>query len=164
MAREWKRETERSAVDRFFDNHVRLIAAIATVFVIVFVWIVSDFAFNGNPFRKKPVVEPEKTIPITYVHGLGEKNEAITWKDFSAFSYTTISRNDYADGTYVIRRYTVEWDKLTVTVSGYINGSGYNGQVEYATVNYIDDFTFRFSLIEDDGFLEYLEESGIMSE
>ena len=160
-----ERRTARGPIERFFDNHVRLIAAVSTILVIVCTWITADFALNGNPFVKKPVAETEgKAIPITYVHGLGEKNEALTWKDFEAFSYKTVSSNEYEEGRYEIRRYAVEWDKLTVTVSGYTDGSKYTGKVEYATVNCIEDFSFRFSLLEQDGFLSYLEESGILPE
>ncbi len=156
--------TKRTSFERFLDNHVRLIAAIVTLLVIVTIWVAGELIFNSNLFKKKPATVEGNKIPITYVHGLGEKNEAITWRDFKGFSYKTVSKREYEGGTYVIRRYSVEWDKLTVTVSGYTSGSKYTGEVAYAMVNYIDDFNFKFSLLEDDGFLSYLEKSGIKPE
>lgn len=150
----------RSTVERFVDDHVRLIAAVSTILVIVIVWLVTDFTLNGSPFKNQST-DSEKKIPITYVHGLSEKNGALSWKDFAAFSYQTVSQDKYDDGIYEMRQYTLEGDKLSVTVAGFTDGKAYTGYVEYATVNYVKDFDFSFSLLEDDDFLAYLEEYGI---
>lgn len=155
--------TARSKIERFIDDHVRLVAAVSTMLVIVIAWLVADLMINGSPFKGKNT-DSEKRMPIGYVNSLSEKTGALSWKDFSDFSYQTVSRDEYDEGTYEMRQYAVEGDKLSVTVAGFTDGSMYTGYVEYATVNYIKDFDFEFSLLEDDDFLSYLEEYGILPE
>ena len=152
--------TDRNAVERFIDDHIRLIAAVSTILAIVITWLVADFMLNGSPFKGKDS-DSESRMPISYVHGLSEKNGALSWKDFSDFPYRTVSREDYDDGTYEMRSYTVEGELLSVTVAGFTDGRAYTGYVEYATVSYIKNFDFEFSLLEDDDFLAYLEKYGI---
>ena len=151
----------RRAWDRFLDNHIKLIVAVATILGLVLTYLIVDYIWTGGFFYDEEGDGEGKMVTVAYLYGLSEKNGPITWQDFDGCAYTTMSDSKNEHGVYVMRKYTVADTALTLTVAGYIEGEGYTGRVDYATVFLVGDFEFEFSLITDDDFLAYLEEKGV---
>ena len=154
----------RSAVGQFIDDHIRLIVAVLTIVLLLTVGIVADFTMNGNPFGEKDGEADGELLTLGYVYGLSKKNGPISWADFDGYACDTLGDSEDENGVYELRRYMIKGEKLSVTVAGFIDGKGYTGYVEYATVTYIDDFDFEFSLLEDGDLLAYLEKFGVKPE
>ena len=149
----------RTELGRFLDNHVRLIAALTTVAVLLGAFLAFELFLHGDKlFPKKDEGEP---LTVTFLVALDDKTSPVTFRDLEGKKYETISENRYKEGTYVLRRYAVEGGVLSLTVGGYIKGSAATGDVAYASLSHGDELEFKYSLIEDDGLLRYLAKYGI---
>ena len=157
------RESEtvrRTELGRFLDNHVRLIAALATVLVLLVLFLAFELIFNGEAIfgGGKDKGEP---MSVGFLVALDDKTSPITFRDLEGKRYETISESKYDEGTYVLRRYEVEGGELSLTVGGYIKGSAATGNVAYATLTHQGETEFKFSLLEEDGLIRYLGKYGI---
>lgn len=141
---------------QLFDNHIRLIAALATVAVLLLLFFGIEWMARGGWKNGRDSYTGDE-LTVMYLHGLGEKTTPVTWSDLDGYSYKTVSMNESDDGVYVLRRYSVEGGELTLTVGGFTDGTAYTGELEYATVTHADDFNFSFSLLGDGDFLTYLD-------
>ena len=66
-------------------EHVKLIAAIATILVVLTLVLVTDVVeIVGNLITQSQQAEKEE-ITLTYVKGLSEKSAPITWNDLDQF-------------------------------------------------------------------------------
>ena len=140
---------------QFLDNHVRLIAAVCTVIVLLGIGMGIEALMTAD-FRGGN--DKGEAITMNVLNGLSEKTSPITWKDLERFSYDTVSENKSDDGTYVLRRYAVEGGVLSVVVGGFTEGEGFTGNIAYAEVKHHSDFDFSFSLLEDEDLSGYLEQ------
>ena len=160
-ARDKSSETERrTELGRFLDNHVRLIAALSTVAVLLLLFLAFELIYNGDEIFGGKDNEGEP-MTVGFLVALDEKTSPVTFTDLKGKKYETISENKYKEGTYVLRRYEVEGGVLTLTVGGYVKGSAATGNVSYASVTHDDELDFKFSIIEGDGLLGYLAKYGI---
>ena len=151
----------RTELGRFLDNHVRLIAALSTVAVLLVLFLAFELIYNGDAIFGNKDGEGE-TMTVAFLVALDEKTSPITFTDLKGKRYETISENKYDEGTYVLRRYAVEGGDLSLTVGGYVKGSAATGNVSYASVTHDDELDFKFSLIGNDGLLAtYLQKYGI---
>ena len=140
---------------QLLDNHIRLIAAVTTVVVLLVVAFTVEAIFTDGfaPEGKKG-----KPIPMGALNALSEKTAPISWEDLNSYRYETLSESENDDGIYVLRRYEVEGGVLSVMVGGYVKGDAFTGYVAYADVKHIDDFDFSFSLLGGGDLSAYLAE------
>ena len=152
-------ETVRVGVfERFMNNHVRLIAVICTVIVIVLCFVAIEALSRSDFFADGENESFEGTaMSLGFVNALSEKTSPIVWKDLDGYTYDTLSSSQIDDGTYVVRRYEVEGGVLSVLVGGYIDGLTV---VEYANVYHADLHDFSFPLMGTGDLMDYLEKNG----
>lgn len=150
----------RSEVGRFLDNHVRLIAALSTVTVLLVAFLAFELILNGDEIFRRDEDKGE-AMTVSFLIALDDKTSPITFTDLSGKRYETVSENKYDEGTYALRRYEVEGGKLFLTVGGYIKGAAATGNVAYATVGHMDELSFSFSILEKDGLEGELRKNGI---
>ena len=144
-----------SPFGQFLDNHVRLIAALCTVLAILLVFVGIEVLVRSNLIGGEK--EDGKAMTMNYLNALSTRNGALYWDDFRGISYETVSSNKSEEGTYVLRRYKIDGEVLSLLVGGYVEGEAFTGTVAYAEVKHRSDFDFSFSLLEDDDLLGYLE-------
>lgn len=79
---------KRTFSDWMFE-HVKLISAIATVLVVLSLVLISDVVdlVSGSLTHFRQV--EKKEITLTYVQGLSEKSEPLSWTDFEKFRHET---------------------------------------------------------------------------
>lgn len=140
---------------QFLDNHIRLIAALCTVLAILLVFVGIEVLVRSNALGGKK--EEGKEMTMNYLNALSSRNGPLAWEDFRGLTYDTISSDESEEGTYVLRRYSVEGGVLSLLVGGYVDGEAYTGAIAYAEVKHRNYFEFSFSLLEDEDFLGYLE-------
>lgn len=147
---------EKNGFERFLDDHIRTIAAIGAILVVILLFAGIDALFRSNALTGNGSYIGEE-LSMQALNGLSEKTAPITWQDLDKISYTTMSETESDDGTYVLRRYSVAGGELSLLVGGFTDGEGYTGNIAYAEVKHIDHFDFSFSLLEDEDLLSYLD-------
>ena len=147
----------RTALGRFADNHIRLIAALCTIAVLLAAFFAFDAFLRRNAGGNESDFDGD-VMKMQTLQGLSMKTPPLTWEDFKGKSFEAVSSDEGDEGTYVLRRYKVEGGVLSVMVGGYVDGEAYTGNISYAEVKHKDEFDFSFSLIEDDDLLSYLED------
>lgn len=145
-----------SAIERFWNDHIRLIVVIATILVIIFVFYLLELLARGDiGFFQEDSFEGT-TMPMTYVRGLAEKPEALTWMDFKDFSYVTYSDTD-ADGGFRVRVYETEGGEWEIMVGGKKKDGAV---VSYATLYRVGNTDISFDLMGYDDIDRFLEKHG----
>ena len=151
--------TLKDRIAQFLDDHVRTLAALGAILVVILLFVGIEAIVRSNALTGNGSYEG-KDLSMKALYALSEKNAPITWKDLGGITYTTVSENESLDGTYVLRRYSVEGRTLSLLVGGYVKGEKSTGRVSYAELKHIDSFDFSFSLLEDEDLLGYLDKFG----
>lgn len=151
-----ERMTVKGRLKQFLDDHIRTLAALGAILVVILLFVGIEAIIRSNALAENGGYKG-KDLSMNALYSLNEKTSPITWKDLGGISYTTMSENKSTDGTYVLRRYSVEGGTLSLLVGGYIAGNAHTGAVAYAELKHIDHFDFSFSLIEDEDLLGYLD-------
>jgi hypothetical protein len=75
-------------------EHVKLIATIATVLVILALVLITDVVDVVHNLVTQTQQAEKEEISLTYVKGLSEKSDPITWTDLSRFRYDQTKASD----------------------------------------------------------------------
>jgi hypothetical protein len=84
---------KRTFSDWMFE-HVKLIATIATVLVILALVLITDVVDVVHNLVTQTQQAEKEEISLTYVKGLSEKSDPITWTDLSRFRYDQTKASD----------------------------------------------------------------------
>lgn len=154
------KDVERSAIGRFLDDHVRLIAAVLTVAILLAAFFVADHFLNPATTYEENEDFDGETMSLGTVYGLSLKGKTLSWDDLKGYTYETLSESEDDSGVYAMRKYPISGGDLSLTVGGYIGGDGYTGVASYAKVFSLDDLRFEFSLFSGEDLYTYMESRG----
>ncbi len=84
---------KRTFSDWMFE-HVKLIASVATALVILSLVLITDVVSVVENLITQTQQADREEISLTYVKGLSEKSEPITWSDLERFSYERTKAKD----------------------------------------------------------------------
>ena len=79
--------THKRTLSDWMFEHVKLIAAIATIFVVLSLVLITDVVSMVDQMITQSRQADREEISLTYVKGLTEKSSPITWKDVERFRY-----------------------------------------------------------------------------
>ncbi len=126
----------------FFKSHSRLIAFLATSFLIITVF--SPFAVDMflDYRSKNDVITDKKDITLEQVYFVADNYGEMTWKSFDNFNYTDRSRDD---GKYYKHEYPIKDTGFVLVVGGQTR----TGAPEYIYIQSYKDAAYA-DLAKDD--------------
>ena len=117
--------------DDFMFNHVKLIVFIAGVTVVVMLlgpFSVFRIAEWVEDAQKQSEMQEKGTLTLTYVKGLSDKAEPITWRDVERFYYEDRSSDKYCTWIFPVEDGYEVW----------IGGASTARNPDYVTLYHID--------------------------
>ncbi len=103
----------RRTVSDFLFEHAKLIAAVLTICVVLSLVLITDVVSWLESTITAAQDDEKEPITLTYVEGLTEKAEPITWSDFTRFRRETMTTDNSV--TWVLE---VEGTDFEVWISG----------------------------------------------
>ena len=147
-------------IERFFNNHVKVIAMVCTLLVI-------GACFWGIERLKSAGVFDENKdyegIPIEMntVIGLEDKPEVLRWSDLKGFTYEELSRSYVASeggALYCVRRYPLNGGGWTLLAGGFLEED--DDKLEYVILKKSGESDTTFYLHSGEDLSLFLRRNG----
>lgn len=87
--------TRKRTISDFMFEHVKLIATVATIIVVLSLVLITDVVGLVENMITQHENAAKEEISLTYVQGLSQKSTPVTWDDVRKFRYDADAGDDY---------------------------------------------------------------------
>lgn len=145
-----------SPFGHFIDNHIRLIAAVGTILVLLLLWFAVERIMTAIGNHISPEIEGER-VTVNFLYALDNKTEPITWQDFDGFGYTVRSDYEGESGRFQMREYRVDGGEWILLVGGNPDNQK---SLEYIRLYSSSDASATYNFGKDTGLYAFIEKYG----